>query len=141
MSLWEAVFCGIIQGLTEFLPVSSSGHLALAHTFFGMTSAETCLSFDILLHLATLAVVLIVYHKDVFELCAAFFTMLRKMIGGHFHISAWNENERMVLLIIFATLPLAGAFFLPASVVMRMSQFCFSAFCSKSKTTSGWLFR
>ena len=112
MSLWEAVFCGIIQGLTEFLPVSSSGHLALAHTFFGMTSAETYLSFDILLHLATLAVVLIVYHKDVFELCAAFFTMLRKMIGGHFRISAYSENERMVLLLIVATVPLAGAFFL-----------------------------
>ena len=112
MSLWEAVFCGIIQGLTEFLPVSSSGHLALAHTFFGMTSAESCLSFDILLHLATLAVVLIVYHQDVFELCTAFFTMLRKMLGGHFHVSALNENERMVLLLIFATAPLAGAFFL-----------------------------
>lgn len=111
MSFWEAVFCGIIQGLTEFLPVSSSGHLALAHSFFGMTGADSCLSFDILLHLATLAVVFIVYHKDIFGLCTAFFTMLRKLCGGHFRISSLNEAERMALLLIAATLPLAGAFF------------------------------
>ncbi len=112
MSFWEAVFCGIIQGLTEFLPVSSSGHLALAHAFFGMEGAESCLSFDILLHLATLAVVLIVYHKDVFGLCTAFFTMSRKLLQGRFRIASLNEAERMALLLTFATVPLAGAFFL-----------------------------
>ena len=111
MSFWEAVFCGMIQGLTEFLPVSSSGHLALAHAFFGMESAESCLSFDILLHLSTLAVVCIVYHKDVFSLCTAFFTMLRKLCGGHFRFSSLNEAERMALLLAVATVPLVGAFF------------------------------
>ena len=112
MSFWEAIFCGILQGLTEFLPVSSSGHLALAHTFFGMTGVESCLSFDILLHLATLTVVFLVYYKDIFGLIGAFFSMSRKAIGGHFRVSSLTETERMALLLIFATLPLAGALFL-----------------------------
>lgn len=112
MNLWEAVFCGIIQGLTEFLPVSSSGHLALAHTFFGMANVETHLSFDILLHFSTLIVVLTVYHKDVFDLCSAFFSMTDKLLHGRFRMGALSETERMALFLIVATIPLAGGFFL-----------------------------
>ena len=118
MSLWEAVFCGVIQGLTEFLPVSSSGHLALAHTFFGISGAESHLSFDILLHLATLAVVFIVYHQDIFDLCKAVFTVLRKLLRGQFRLSLLNESERMAVLLVFATVPLAGAFLLKDSLEM-----------------------
>lgn len=112
MNLWEAVFCGIIQGLTEFLPVSSSGHLALAHTFFGMADVETHLSFDILLHFATLIVVFVVYHKDIFDLCAAFVTMPCKLMRGKLGMSALSETERMALLLVLATIPLAGGLFL-----------------------------
>ena len=112
MSLWEAVFCGIIQGITEFLPVSSSGHLALAHAFFGMENAQSHLSFDILLHFATLAVVFIVYHKDIFDLCFALCGLTRKLFCGQFRFSSLNETERMAVLLITATVPLAGAFFL-----------------------------
>ena len=112
MSLWEAFICGIIQGITEFLPVSSSGHLALAHAFFGMETAESHLSFDILLHFATLTVVFVVYHKDVFDLCLALIGMPRKLLRGRFRFLALNETERMAVLLIVATVPLAGAFFL-----------------------------
>lgn len=111
MTLWEAVLCGILQGLTEFLPVSSSGHLALAHAFFGMENAESYLSFDILLHLATLIVVFTVYRKDIFALIPAFFTLTGKIFRGNFRFSSYNEMERMVLLLILATLPLVAAFF------------------------------
>ena len=52
MTLTEAVVCGVIQGLAEFLPISSSGHLALAHSFFHVGTPEGCLAFDLLLHLA-----------------------------------------------------------------------------------------
>ena len=116
MTLWEAVLCGILQGLTEFLPVSSSGHLALLHAFFGMESAESYLSFDILLHLATLIVVLTVYRKDIFSLIPAFFTMAGKIFCGNFRFSSYNAQERMVLLLIIATLPLGAAFFLKDSL-------------------------
>ena len=111
MTFWEAFFCGLIQGLTEFLPVSSSGHLSLAHTVFGMETEASHLSFDILLHLATLAVVFIVYHRDIFALIPAFFSMPLKLVRGKFRFQRLNETERMALLLILATLPLAGAFF------------------------------
>ncbi|MBQ3489202.1 MAG: undecaprenyl-diphosphate phosphatase [Clostridia bacterium] len=111
MTFWEAFFCGLIQGLTEFLPVSSSGHLSLAHTLFGMETEASHLSFDILLHLATLIVVFVVYHRDIFALVPAFFSMPYKLLRGKFRLGILTETERMALLLVLATLPLAGAFF------------------------------
>lgn len=116
MTLWEALLCGILQGLTEFLPVSSSGHLALMHHFFGMEGADSYLSFDILLHLATLAVVFTVYRRDIFALVPAFFTMAGKILHGRFRFGALNEAEKMAVLLIIATVPLAAAFIVKDSV-------------------------
>lgn len=67
MSLLEAIFMGIIQGLTEFLPVSSSGHLALFKTLFGVET-ETGMLFDVLLHFGTLVAICAVFYKDVARL-------------------------------------------------------------------------
>lgn len=66
MSLLEAIFLGFIQGVTEFLPVSSSGHLAIFKNIFGLSEAG--LVFDVLLHLGTLIAVFIAFYKDIFEL-------------------------------------------------------------------------
>ncbi len=66
MSILIAILLGIIQGLCEFLPVSSSGHLVLAQMLFGVEQGS--LSFDIMLHIGTLVAVLIVYRKQIFEL-------------------------------------------------------------------------
>jgi undecaprenyl-diphosphatase len=116
MTFREAVFYGILQGLTEFLPVSSSGHLALLHTFFGREDAGTDICFDILLHLATLIVVLVVYRKDIFALFPAAFSVFGKILRGHFRFLFCTEAERMVILLTVATVPLIGALFLEDAI-------------------------
>ncbi len=69
MSLFEAILYGILQGVAEFLPISSSGHLALAQNFFGTNGAEGFFAFNVLLHFATLLAVLVMYRKEVLGLC------------------------------------------------------------------------
>jgi len=112
LSILLAVFYGIIQGITEFLPVSSSGHLAILQRFFGMGDMETdYFTFAILLHLATLTAVFIIYWKDILPLIPAFFTMFGKFFGKN-DKARLNDSERMVLYVIIATLPLIAAYFL-----------------------------
>ena len=66
MNILFAVFIGVIQGLTEFLPVSSSGHLCILQNIFGLENVESSyFTFDILLHLATLIAVFIVFRHDI----------------------------------------------------------------------------
>ena len=64
MSLLQAILMGIIQGATEFLPVSSSGHLAIFKNIFGVKT-DTGILFDILLHFGTLVAIFIVYWADI----------------------------------------------------------------------------
>lgn len=110
MSIVSAVLLGIIQGLTEFLPVSSSGHLALAHHFFpGADLGEGALTFDILLHLATLVAVFIVFHRDIFPMVPAFFRLIGKACRGKRRLTDYDDSERMVLFLLIATLPLVLA--------------------------------
>lgn len=66
MAIWMAIVLGLVQGFTEFLPVSSSGHLLLFQEFFGI--AQDGLLFEILLHVATLCAVMIVFRKKIWEL-------------------------------------------------------------------------
>jgi undecaprenyl-diphosphatase len=71
MSTIEALILGVIQGLTEFLPISSSGHLALAEYLLGMKDLERNLIFTLILHLASLAAVFIYYWRRILELASA----------------------------------------------------------------------
>ena len=103
MSILKSIIYGIVQGLAEFLPISSSGHLAILHALLG---GEENLSFDILLHLGTLIAVLIVYRKDVATLIVSFFTLINKLFRGNFRYSTYSEGERFVILVLIATLPL-----------------------------------
>ena len=64
MNFWQAVLMGIIQGLTEFLPVSSSGHLVMGKVFFGM-NIDTSALFEALLHVGTLGAVFVYFWKDI----------------------------------------------------------------------------
>lgn len=116
MTVTEALLAGILQGVAEFLPISSSGHLALFHTFFGDDAMGADLTFDILLHLATLFAVLIVYFKDISTLFPSFLSLLAKLLNGRFHLSEYSASERTVVCLFFGTIPLAAAFFIKDTV-------------------------
>ena len=75
MSLLQSLFLGIVQGLTEFLPVSSSGHLAILQNFFKIDDGNSIM-FDILLHIGTLLVVFIVYWKDIWKMIVETLAMI-----------------------------------------------------------------
>jgi undecaprenyl-diphosphatase len=109
MNLFSSILFGIIQGLTEFLPVSSSGHLALFQNILGLENIDELVAFNVLLHLGTLVAVFIAYWRDILPLIPAFFTMLGKVFKGKFKFSEYSYNERFVILIIIATLPLFAA--------------------------------
>lgn len=104
MGILEAIIYGIIQGIAEFLPVSSSGHLALAQNFFG-TSTENGFAFNIALHLATLVSVCVVYRNDVLMLVKGFFSLVKKLFTGKIK-SGLDDGERLFLMLCIATLPL-----------------------------------
>lgn len=109
MTLIESILFGIIQGLTEFLPVSSSGHIAIFQSLFDTDLGEGSLSFTVLLHLGTLISVFIVYRKDIAELIRAFFSLCKKLVKGPRKISEMTVYERMVIYVVVATLPLIPA--------------------------------
>ena len=104
MSIFEAIVQGIVQGLTEFLPVSSSGHLALSQHILGVQGNN--LFFNVMLHLGTLAAVLAVYYKLVLRLIAAFFAMVKDGFSGKFKLSRLDKDEKLVVALIAGLLPL-----------------------------------
>lgn len=104
MDLLHSIILGIIQGITEFLPVSSSGHLAIFNILFGLDSGEEIVAFDLLLHLGTLIAVFIVYYKEIWALIKAFFTLINKALHGR--LKDINGDERFLIYVIVATLPL-----------------------------------
>ena len=69
MTYWTAILLGIVQGLAEFLPISSSGHLAILQNFLRIGNLENQMLFDVLLHLGTLGAVIIAYHTELRGLC------------------------------------------------------------------------
>jgi len=109
----QAIFLGIIQGLTEFLPVSSSGHLVLFQNMLGLKEPE--LLFDIFLHIGTLIAVCIIFFQEIktILLTLAHLPGLAKNAGGYKPLYEKNEQVRMTALIVMGTLPTAllGFFF------------------------------
>ena len=104
MNLFTSLLLGIIQGLAEFLPISSSGHLALAQHLLGINT-EVPAFFDVLLHLGTLLAVLVAYWGDVVEIVQEFFRGVGDVVHGTTPTPG-PPARRMILLIIVGTLPL-----------------------------------
>ncbi len=94
MDVLEAIILGIIQGLTEFLPVSSSGHLELAKAILGDTSVpEESLTFTVVLHFATALSTLVIFRKEVAEIFKGLFQF------------KWNDELKFSLKIIISMVP------------------------------------
>ena len=101
MAWFEALILGIIQGLTEYLPVSSSGHLAIGQALFGLNSGEDNLAFTVLLHIATVLSTIVILWREIVWL----FTDLFKF--------KWNEGTKYIVNIIISMIPvgIVGLFF------------------------------
>ena len=99
-----AIVLGVVQGVAEFLPISSSGHLSLLQYFFSMEEPDTL--YNILLHFATLIAVCVVYWRDIVEMILEFFRAIGDLASGKRTQGNPPEARRMILLLILGTLPL-----------------------------------
>lgn len=102
MSILEAIFQAIIQGLTEFLPVSSSGHLSLFQHFTG-NNGEGALMFSAVLHLGTLVAVFVAFRDTIKALIVEFFSMIRDIFKGKFSFKEMNGERNMIVMLIIST--------------------------------------
>lgn len=101
MEWFEALILGLIQGLTEYLPVSSSGHLAIASTLFGLQDGEGILTFTIAVHAATVLSTIVILWKEIEWLVKGFFKF------------QWNDETQYVVNILISMIPvgIVGVFF------------------------------
>lgn len=100
-----SIVMGIVQGLTEFLPVSSSGHLTLVQHIFGV-DGESNFFFNIMLHVGTLFAVCVFYYKLLWSLIKSFFGLIKKIFTGKFSWKNRTDDENMIFMLIIGLLPL-----------------------------------
>ena len=131
MTILEAILQGLIQGFTEFLPVSSSGHLSLFQYFTG-SSSDSSVTFSVMLHFGTLIAVFIAFWPTILGLIREFFAMVGDIARGRFSFRRMNCRRRMILLLILSILPLFVMLFLKDTVAgfsadngIMVEGFCF----------------
>lgn len=107
MGYGEALFLGVLQGITEFLPISSSGHLVLGESLLGL-EVEALKSFDVVVHLGTFAAIIVYFWKDIIGLFRGFFSYIGLMKKS----SDTKEYQNMIGYILIGTVPavLVGLF-------------------------------
>lgn len=108
MSILSSMILGLVQGVSEFLPISSSGHLSLFQHFFNLATSDGSLFFDVLLHLGTLIAIFVYYWKDIVKLVKSLIHLIQCIFSKKERqkVKRLAPAERMVLMIIVATLPL-----------------------------------
>ncbi len=106
MTYFEATILGLVQGLAEFLPISSSGHLALLQSWFKIDESKVLL-FTVLLHVGTLISVFIVYWKDIWELIVELVLTIRDLCTGKGLRMEERPVRKLGVMIIVATIPTA----------------------------------
>ena len=117
MSVIMALFLGLVQGIAEFHPISSSGHLSILQNLFNMDySEESHLLFDVLLHLGTLVSIIAVYRAEIKEMIVDGLEYLRlKSDSNSDEPVVLKPPGRALLFVIIGTLPLFVFFFIPVS--------------------------
>ena len=127
MDIIQAIIIGIVQGLTEFLPVSSSAHLVFAHNILGV---ESSLAFDVFLHLGTLIAVIWFFRWDILKMLKSWWLSIGDILQGRFRQGLRDDPyKRLAWYVILATIPVgivgvlfedsidalfAGALYVPA---------------------------
>ncbi len=104
MSLIQSIILGIVQGLSEFLPISSSGHLAVIQHVMNI-DPENVLTFTVMLHFGTLLAIFVVYWKDIVDLCKELFYTIKDLVTGQGLQPKKNETRWLGCMIILATIP------------------------------------
>lgn len=98
MDLFHSLILGAVQGITEFLPISSDGHLVLAEKFLGL-KMEGLKSFDVLLHMGTFLAILVYFRKDVWQIIKTFFLLIARKV------STKDPYVRLIFYIVIGTIP------------------------------------
>lgn len=101
MTILDAIIQAIIQGLTEFLPVSSSGHIKLYQALTGQTVEEGTFLL-VILHLGTLVAVFIAFRKVIWALIKEFFALIRDIFTGKFKWSQMSPDRRMLIMLVIS---------------------------------------
>lgn len=107
LNILKAILMGIIQGVTEFLPVSSSGHLSLFRHFFNVESEASGL-FSAMLHIGTLVAVLVAFYKPIYELYCEFILCIKDVFAKRFtfKLSKMSPTRRMLFMFVISCIPL-----------------------------------
>jgi undecaprenyl-diphosphatase len=106
MSIWESIILGLIQGLAEFLPISSSGHLAIMQDFFGIQEGSV-LMYTVLLHFGTLVAVFFVYRHTIWALVKELGALIKDVFTGKGLRAKSNDTRKLGIMIIIASIPAA----------------------------------
>ena len=121
MSVFDAIIQGIIQGATEFLPVSSSGHLSISQHMFGIELPG--ILFDIMLHLGTLIAVIFVYRDLVWRLMKEFVSLCKDIVHREFKWREMSRDRRLLMMLFIGLLPLFLLFLPIPGTGMKVKDF------------------
>lgn len=136
MVWWQAMILGLVQGLTEFLPVSSSGHLILVREFMGLNDGSSFLLFDVVAHVGTLVAVVIVLYKDILGLFKKPYKNLVMLIVATIPAVIVGFACKDFIEEYFSTAKYLCFFFALTAVLMLVSEIV--ARCNRNPKELGW---
>ena len=107
MEILKALILGIVQGVTEFLPISSSGHLSLFRQLFNVET-DTAGLFSAMLHIGTLVAILLMFYKPIYELFEEFILCFKDIVSGKFtfNLNKMSATRRMLFMFVISCVPL-----------------------------------